>query len=114
MRRTHKAATLVFAAALAGCDSSHSLTANPGPPPPHGGKIMPLKGDQGFVEIVQKRASRPKDIMEEELAFYFYKDAYTPISPTPASGTLVVGRKKITLKPSGEALVTPTGPGFWL
>ena len=45
-----------------------------------------------------------------EVSFYFLKDMTTPFSPAPTSGTLAVGKKKLTLKAEGEALVTPEGP----
>ena len=34
----------------------------------------------------------------------------TPYSRAPSSGTLTVGKKKVTLQPSGDGLATPSGP----
>jgi hypothetical protein len=86
-------------------------TSNPGPPPPHGGNIHVLPGDLGLLEIVQKPTNRKDTSVTSEVTFYFYKDAFTPISPTPTKGVLIYGRNaQVMLKPEGDALATPPGP----
>jgi hypothetical protein len=63
------------------------------------------------VEVVQKKSDSSTTPMTGEVSFYFLKeDGATPISPAPTGGTLEVGKKKLTLKPEGDALVTPAGP----
>ncbi len=91
-----------------GCGSDGRI-GNAGPPPPHGGSLLPILKGKSFVEIVKKDGKSP---MSSEVAFYFYKNAaYAPYTPEPDSGTLTVGKnKKITLKADGGGLVTPEGP----
>jgi hypothetical protein len=72
-----------------------------GPAPPHGGEMIRMPGGKGFVEVVTKGGST---------AFYFLKDAETPLSPAPKTAVLTVGSKKVTLKSQGEALAVPDGP----
>jgi hypothetical protein len=46
-----------------------------------------------------------------EVTFYFLEeDRTTPISPSPSTGTLAVGKKTSTRKPDGDGLATPNGP----
>ena len=71
---------------------------------------MRLPANAGYVEVVKKPGSPARTPMAGEVSFYFLKDASTPISPAPTAGTLTVGKKKVTLKPEGDALVTPEGP----
>jgi hypothetical protein len=60
----------------------------------------------GLVEVVKKPASPSSS----EVAFYFYKTPYKPFAPAPSWGTLKVGKDQaVTLKPEGDALVTPPG-----
>lgn len=113
MRLSLSAVGFLFALSITGCGSSSGLTTNPGPPPPHGGEIVYMNGDQGIVEVVKKNVSSPKESVDAEVSFYFYKDAFTPITPPPTSGSLIVTKKKIALKPSGDALVTPSGPALF-
>jgi hypothetical protein len=92
-----------------GCGGAPS-TLNPGPPPPHGGAVVNLPGGAGLVEIVKKATSGSEKTVTSEVSFYFFKDAYTPFSPAPSSGTLTLANaKKVELTPEGEALVTPPG-----
>jgi hypothetical protein len=86
------------------------LTSNPGIPPPHGGNLVKLHGGQGYVEVVKKAVASVKETTSGEATFYFFKDMTVPYSPAPSSGTLTVGKKKMTLKSEGDALVTPSGP----
>jgi len=109
---SHIVATLMLAVSLSGCGTSEALTSNPGPPPPHGGDIVNFRNDSGVVEIVKKPVSKPKEVVDAEVAFYFYKEPFTPF-PTPTSGSLVVTKKKIPLRLSGDALVTPPGPALF-
>ena len=103
MIRTPPAATLLLAALLAGCGSGPS-TDNPGTAPPHGGKLVKLPGGQGYVEVVKKAVTSSKEPTSGEATFYFLKDMDQPYSPAPTSGTLTVGKKKVTLKSEETAL----------
>ena len=109
MIRITCAACFLLAGLLAGCGQG-SLTSNPGTPPPHGGNLVKLPGGQGFVEVVKKAAASSKEPSSGEASFYFFKEMTDPYSPAPSSGTLTVGKKKVTLKSEGDALVTPPGP----
>ena len=109
MIRMPHAVCILLAALLTGCGQG-SLTSDPGTPPPHGGKLVKLPGGQGYVEVVKKAVTSSKESTSGEAAFYFLKDMTDPYSPAPSSGTLTVGKKKVTLKSEGDALVTPTGP----
>ena len=100
---------LTSTATLIGCGGGPSLS-DSGPPPPHGGNLVRLPANAGYVEVVKKPSSSATTPMAGEVSFYFLKDASTPISPAPSSGTLTVGKKKVALKPEGDALVTPEGP----
>jgi len=108
MIRITRAACFLLAM-LTGCGQG-SLTSNPGTPPPHGGNLVKLRGGQGYVEVVKKAVASSKEPTTGEARFYFLKDMTVPYSPAPSSGTLTVGKKKVTLKSEGDALVTPTGP----
>ena len=104
------AASLVFVGILCGCGGGPPSTSNAGPPPPHQGNLSMLPGGKGYVEVVQKKAASSTSNMTGELSFYFLKeDGSTPFSPAPTTGTLTVGKKKVTLKPEGEGLATPDG-----
>jgi hypothetical protein len=109
MIRITRAACFLLAAVLTGCGQG-SLTSNPGTPPPHGGNLVKLHGGQGYVEVVKKAVASGKEPTSGEATFYFLKDMTVPYSPAPSSGTLTVGKKKVTLKSEGDALVTPSGP----
>jgi hypothetical protein len=90
-----------------GCGGRVS-TANPGPPPPHGGRLILLPDGTGLIEVVKKKGTAP---MTGEVSFYFFKDAYTPYEPAPESGILVIDdQRKVPLQADGDALVTSTGP----
>jgi len=60
--------------------------------------------------VVKKAVASGKEPTSGEATFYFFKDMTVPYSPAPSSGTLTVGKKKVTLKSEGDALVTPSGP----
>jgi hypothetical protein len=109
MIRITRAACFFLAAMLTGCGQG-SLTSNPGIPPRHGGNLVKLPGGQGYVEVVKKAVASSKEPTSGEATFYFFKDMTDPYSPAPSSGTLTVGKKKVTLRSEGDALVTPTGP----
>ncbi|MGA8349794.1 MAG: hypothetical protein WB773_18545 [Isosphaeraceae bacterium] len=109
MIRITRAACFLLAAMLTGCGQG-SLTSNPGTPPPHGGNLVKLHSGQGYVEVVKKAVASGKEPTSGEATFYFFKDMTVPYSPAPSSGTLTVGKKKVTLKSEGDALVTPSGP----
>ncbi len=97
-----------------GCGSGPPSRSNPGEPPPHGGVSIKLPGSGGLVEIVKKESSAASQSITSEVSFYFFKDAYTPYSPTPSAGTLTLASgKKVALKPEGDALVTPPGPALF-
>jgi hypothetical protein len=94
-----------------GCGGGPPSLSDPGTPPPHRGTLVRIHGGKQFVEVVQKKAASATEPMTGEVSFYFLKeDGTTPVSPAPAAGTLEVGRKKVALKPEGDALVTPSGP----
>jgi hypothetical protein len=109
MIRISRTACFLLAAVLTGCGQG-SLTSNPGTPPPHGGNLVKLPGGQGYVEVVKKAIASSKEPASSEATFYFLKDMTDPYSPAPSSGTLTIGKKKVTLKNEGDALVTPSGP----
>jgi hypothetical protein len=110
MLRFARAGGVLLVGALMGCGGGGSITlSDSGPPPPHGGRLLMLPGGRGFVEIVTKESTASKSD-SGEVAFYFLKDNNTPMSPAPTAGTLTVGKTKVELKPSGDALVTPDGP----
>src|SRR5947209_2750025 len=100
---------LMSTATLIGCGGGPNLS-DSGPPPPHGGNLVRLPANAGYVEVVKKPSSSAKTPMTGEVCFYFLKDASTPLLPTPSAGTLTVGKKKVALKSEGDALVTPEGP----
>jgi hypothetical protein len=69
-----------------------------------------MPGNAGLLEVVKKDTTSSTATVTSELSFYFFKDAYTPYSPSPTSGTLTLGNgKKVQLKSEGESLVTPPG-----
>ncbi len=74
---------------------------------------MKIPGNQGFVEVVKKTAGSSKEPVSGEATFYFLKDMNSPLEPAPSSGTLTVGKKKVTLKSEGDGLVTPPGPALF-
>lgn len=94
---------------MGGCGGPPS-TSNPGPAPPHDGRLVPLAGGRGYVEVVHQPAASPKGPTSGEAAFYFLTSDGLPRTPAPTSGTLVLGQKSVTLQPSGDALRTPDGP----
>ncbi len=111
MPKIARAAGLVLLVTLSGCGGGPPSTSNPGPPPPHQGNRTSLPGGKGYVEVVQKKATSPTTPLTGEVSFYFLKeDGSTPFSPAPTSGTLTVGKKKVSLRPEGEGLATPNGP----
>jgi hypothetical protein len=90
-----------------GCGGGVS-TANPGPTPPHGGRLVRLPDGAGLIEVVKKKGTAP---LTGEVSFYIYKDAYTPCDSAPETGLLVIDdQRKVSLQADGDALVTPTGP----
>jgi hypothetical protein len=91
-----------------GCSRSQ-LTADPGEPPPHGGKLIFIPDGTALIEVVKKQGAAP---ITAEVSFYFYKEGgYEPYEPAPQSGVLVIDEKhKVPLQTDGNALVTPTGP----
>ena len=68
-----------------------------------------MPGGKGYLEVVRKEAASAKTPLIGEVSFFFLKDASTPYSPAPSSGTLTIGNKKVPLKAEGDALVTPNG-----
>jgi hypothetical protein len=73
-----------------------------------------VPGGKQLVEVVQKKAPSRTASMTDEVSFYFLQeDGQTPVSPAPTSGSLEVGKKKVDLKPEGDALVTPPGPALF-
>jgi hypothetical protein len=95
---------------LIGCGGGAPSTSNPGTAPPHQGNLVKIPGGPGYVEVVQKKAESPTATMNGEVSFYFLKEDMTPVSPAPIVGSLEVGKKKVSLKSEGDALVTPSGP----
>jgi len=69
-----------------------------------------LPGGKVYVEVVKKAVATSKEPISGEASFFFLTDKNDPYSPAPSSGSLTVGKKKVTLKSEGDALVTPTGP----
>ncbi len=103
MPKIVRVATFVLLGLLSGCGGGPPSTSNAGPPPPHQGNLTTLPGGKGYVEVVQKKAESPKSSMTGEVSFYFLKeDGSTPVSPAPTSGTLTVGKKKVTLQSGGR------------
>jgi hypothetical protein len=91
-----------------GCGPKAPDLSNAGTPPPHGGELVAMPGGKGYVEVV-KKAGGTTSTRSKEVAFYFLKDADSPL-PTPSMGILTVGKKKVDLRVDGDALVTPDGP----
>jgi hypothetical protein len=113
MFKIARSSCLVFLGLLAGCGGGAPSTSDAGPPPPHKGSLITIPGSKGYVEVVKKEVSG-KSPVSAEVSFYFLKDdAATPYSPTPAAGTLAVGKKKVNLKAEGDGLVTPNGPALF-
>jgi hypothetical protein len=111
MSRIARAGCTLLLGAVIGCGGGPPSTANPGTPPPHGGKLVKLPGGKEYIEVIQKTPASATTPMTGELTFYFLKeDGVTPISPAPSTGTLEAGKKTITLKPDGDGLATPNGP----
>jgi hypothetical protein len=109
MFRIARSGCLVFLGLLAGCGGGPASTSYSGPPPPHKGNRIAISGGQGYVEVVKKEVSGRSPI-SAEISFYFLRnDGTTPYSPSPAAGTLTVGKRKVDLKAEGDGLVTPTG-----
>jgi hypothetical protein len=71
--------------------------------------LVKLPGGQGYVEVVKQPASGTAPITGE-ITFYVLKDMTEPYSPAPSSGTLTAGKRKVSRKTEGDALVTPEGP----
>ena len=70
-----------------------------------------MPGGKGVIEVVQKKPASATTPLTGEVTFYLLKeDGTTPITPAPRSGTLTVGKQKITLTVEGDALTTPNGP----
>jgi hypothetical protein len=112
MTRIARVGSFALISLLAGCGGG-SLTSNPGTPPPHGGNLIAIAGDRGYLEVVKKAGVPAKGPVTAEVSFYFLKDPSTPYSPAPTSGTLIIGNKKVALKVQGDALVTPDGPALF-
>jgi hypothetical protein len=111
MPRIARARCPLFLVIMIGCGGGSPSTSNPGTPPPHGGTLVKRAGGKDYVEVVQKAAASASSPLTGELTFYFFKeDGTTPVSPSPSTGTLEVGKKTITLKPDGDGLATPNGP----
>jgi hypothetical protein len=111
MIKLARAGSFLLLGILIGGGGGAPSTSNPGPPPPHGGNLIALPGEQGYVEIVKKPAGSGKAPLAAEVSFYFLKsDGTTPALPGPAAGKLHVGHKEVALQAEGDALVTPSGP----
>jgi hypothetical protein len=109
MFKIARSGCLVFLGLLGGCGGGAPSTSYSGPPPPHKGNVIAISGGKGYVEIVKKEVAG-KSPVSAEISFYFLRDdGATPYSPSPAAGTLTVGKKKVDLKAEGDGLVTPTG-----
>jgi hypothetical protein len=110
MTEVARVGCLAFIVALSGCGGGFPSTSNAGPPPPHGGNLIAVRGEKIFVEVVQKESGSAKTPMNAEVSFYFLDNSSAPYSPAPTSGTLVIGKKKVTLKADDGGLITPAGP----
>ena len=97
---------------IVGCGGCGGIsTADPGPPPPHGGTLVVLPDGTCLIEVVKKKGNEP---ITAEVTFYFYKDAYTPYDPAPTSGILILDdQRQVSLQIDGDALVTPSGPALF-
>ena len=93
--------------AMSGCGPKIQ-TDDPGPPPPHGGRLIPFADKSGVLEVVRKEGSEP---MTGEVSFYFYLEGFTPFDPAPEAGIFVLANDQtISLESNGEGLATPQGP----
>jgi hypothetical protein len=101
---------LAFIVALSGCGGGFPSTSNVGPAPPHGGNLIAVRGEKIFVEVVQKQSGSAKIPMNGEVSFYFLDNSSAPYSPAPTSGTLEIGKKKVTLRADDGGLITPDSP----
>ncbi len=98
------------ALALAGCGESGP---QPGPSTPHGGVLLGLPDNKGFVELV--RREKPDQPGTGQIVVYFLDPSKNAMSSPPTSATLklraVKSSKPIDLKPAeAGALETPPLP----
>jgi hypothetical protein len=99
---------LPLAVVLCGGCGRTASTDDPGPAPPHGGRLVFFPDGSGLVEVVKKEGAEPTTA---EVSFYFYRDGFNPFDPAPESGTLVIDEKEnVPLESDGEGLRTPAGP----
>ncbi len=75
--------------------------------------MISLPDGKGSVEVVKKTVDASSKTTSGEVAFHFLQSGNAPMSPGPASATLTVGKKVVTLKSEGDALVTPEGPSLY-
>ena len=72
--------------------------------------MIAVRGANLFVEVVKKVPGPTKSPITALVSFYFLDNASAPYSPAPTSGTLALGKKKVTLKVQDGGLTTPDGP----
>ena len=108
MIRMPHAVCILLAALLTGCGQG-SLTSDPG-------RLLPRRQARqaarrsGLRRGGQEGRDFEQGIDQWRGRVLFPQGHDRPVSPAPSSGTLTVGKKKVTLKSEGDALVTPTGP----
>lgn len=81
--------SLLLAFTLLGCDKERIVESTaPAPSQLHGGILVPLSGDEGYVELLNgKRERKGKEWDTTVVAYVLQADKQTAFSPTP---TLVV------------------------
>jgi hypothetical protein len=81
---------------LSGCGGTGSA-GNPLPSPQHGGSIVALPGERGFVELKTERPPVTKEkkvaptASTKILAYFYAPDGTTAMSPVPTDVTLRIG-----------------------
>jgi hypothetical protein len=107
MRKVALSPWVLFLGLTAGCGGGMPDLSNSGEPPPHGGTLKSLPGGTELVEIVKKDTPASQKSVTSEVSFYFFKNAYTPLSRNPSSGMLtLVNKKKVELKAEGDGTLT--------
>jgi hypothetical protein len=98
-----------------GCGGGRPVSTEGRSAPPHGGMMLTMPEEKGFVEIVTRAPARKGDTSAPEFAVYFLgPDRSTPLAAPPASATLTVttptGAEAVELKPMKDAFISQPGP----
>jgi hypothetical protein len=123
MRTTVLVPSLLAAAIGAGCGGGTPPSALPPVSALHGGILVPLPGDQGYVEILNdQRERKGRSIQTNVVAYLLQSDQKTPFAQKPTSVTVKLdtagGSRSIPLLPrpdggdpaGGSRFVSDFGP----